>query len=249
MKFKYFNFLVFIQFIWLQTGIDIAKMMDAKGQPNNLKSTMTMVLTNKKGKSQTSIIKSISEGGGKKQIIWFLEPKINYGIALLKIEYDDKPDDMRLWLPAFKRVNRITTKKKSSSFMKSDLSYEDLYNRNLNKYDFILLRQENLNNVICYVLESTPNDQKNSGYSKHITWIDKKMLIPIKEESFDKSGKLYKTKEYTYSRIDTYDILSMIKVIDVQRKHSTHITFDDVVINSSIGNNLFQEMSLKRIPK
>ena len=133
--------------------------------------------------------------------------------------------------------------------MKSDLSYEDLYNRNINEYNFILIEKEENDNSNYYVLESIPNDKKNSGYSKHISLIEKKTLRPIKEESFDKSGKLLKTKEYSFNRIGDYDVLTNIKVINVQKDHSTVINFEDIIIDAKISNNLFQEMSLKRLPK
>ena len=47
-----------------------------------------------------------------KQIIWFLEPKDDRGVAFLKIEHNKKDDEMRMWLPAFKKVRRISAKKK-----------------------------------------------------------------------------------------------------------------------------------------
>ena len=65
-----------------------------------------------------------------------MEPKDDRGIAFLKIEHDDKDAEMRMWLPAFKRVRRISAKKRGDSFMGSDLSYEDLSSRELEKNDY-----------------------------------------------------------------------------------------------------------------
>jgi hypothetical protein len=58
-----------------QTGIEIAKMVDAKPSPKDMSNTTRMVLTNAKGKSRTNVMVSKSLDGNKKQIIWFLEPK------------------------------------------------------------------------------------------------------------------------------------------------------------------------------
>ena len=44
------------------------------------------------------------------------------GVAFLKIEHDNKDDEMQMWLPAFKKVRRISAKKKGDAFMGSDLS-------------------------------------------------------------------------------------------------------------------------------
>jgi hypothetical protein len=101
-------------------------MVDEKPTPEDMSNKTNMILTNSKGKSRTNTMASKSMDGNKKQIIWFLEPKDDKGVAFLKIEHDDKDDEMRMWLPAFKKVRRISAKKKGDSFMGSDLSYEDM---------------------------------------------------------------------------------------------------------------------------
>jgi len=87
-----------------QTGFEIAKMVDEKPSPVDMSNKTSMILTNKKGKTRTNAMMSKSMDGNKKQIIWFLEPKDDKGVAFLKIEHDDKDDEMRMWLPAFKKV-------------------------------------------------------------------------------------------------------------------------------------------------
>ena len=59
--------------------------------------------------------------------------------VFLKIEHENKDDEMKIYLPGFKKVRRISSKKKTDSFMGSDLSYEDMSNRNINeKYLYII---------------------------------------------------------------------------------------------------------------
>ena len=113
---------ILITFIFSQTGAEIAKMMDEKPIPNDMSNMTKMVLKNSKGKSRNNVMISRSTGGNEKQIIWFMEPKDDKGVAFLKIEHDNKHDEMRMWLPAFTKVRRISSKKKGDSFMGSDLS-------------------------------------------------------------------------------------------------------------------------------
>ena len=107
----------FITVLYGQSGNDIAKMMDERKQPKDMTSKTTMVLTNSKGKTRTSIIFSQLVDGGNKQILWFLAPADDKGVAFLKIEHNDKDDEMRMWLPAFNKIRRISSKKKGDSFM------------------------------------------------------------------------------------------------------------------------------------
>ena len=122
--------------VFSQSGRDIAEMIENRPAPDDLINQTVMILTNSKGKTRTHKMISKPKNGSEKQIIWFMEPKDDRGIAFLKIEHDNRDDEMRMWLPAFKKVRRISSKKKSDSFMGSDLSFEDLSNRRLNSNDY-----------------------------------------------------------------------------------------------------------------
>ena len=234
---------------WGQTGIEIAKMVDEKPTPRDMVNTTNMVLTNSKGKTRTNVMMSRSIDGNKKQIIWFLEPKDDRGVAFLKIEHNNKDDEMRMWLPAFKKVRRISSKRKGDAFMGSDLSYEDLTSRDLNEYTYKRLDDELVNSTQCFVLESKPNTFAKSSYSKHISWIDKENLNIVQEYSFDKRGALKKEKYFQHNKLKDYYVMNQIRVKDVQKQHTTEVTFESLEVDTGINPALFQEKNLKRIPK
>ncbi len=218
-----------------QSGFEIAKMVDEKPSPKDMSNTTRMVLTNAKGKSRTNVMVS--------------KPKDDKGVAFLKIEHDDKDDEMRMWLPAFKKIRRISSKKKGDSFMGSDLSYEDLSNRDLDKSEYTRLDDETINGVDCFVLEITPKKEAKSSYSKHTSWIDKNSLMAVKEESYDKSGALKKKKEFSYREMKGYFVMKRVFVEDVQKNRTTEVAFEDVKVDTGIKENLFQEKNLKRLPR
>tara|TARA_X000001036_G_C20389184_1_gene687980 strand:- start:231 stop:776 length:546 start_codon:yes stop_codon:yes gene_type:complete len=180
--------------------------------------------------------------------MWFLKPASDKGISFLKIEYDNKPDQMKLWLPAFKKIKRISSGKRSDSFMGSDMSYEDMSSRQRNEFDFKIIGKEVYKNIDCYILESTPRENLKTEYSKHLSWIDSSLLVSIKEESYDKSGSLLKEKYFSYLTIDDYQILKNVKVYNIPKKHSTQIKFDNIKLNNNLKDNIFHERSLKRLP-
>ena len=232
-----------------QSGYEIAKMVDERLAPRDLTNTTNMILTNSRGKTRTHTMISKSMDGNKKQIIWFLEPKDDKGVAFLKIEHDDKVDEMRMWLPAFKKVRRISSKKKGDAFMGSDLSYEDLSSRELNENDYNRMEDEPVNGIDCYVLEIIPKKEAKSSYTKHVSWIDMSTLTTVKENSFDKRGKLHKTKEFRYGQMGDYQVINRVFVRDTQNQHSTEVMFSDIEVDSGIDENLFHEKNLKRLPR
>ena len=246
---KKISFLLLIGWIFALTGDELAQQMDSRKTPIDSKVDLLMTLTNKKGKTRSSSLRSINKDDGAKQIIWFLAPADDKGVSFLKIEHNDHDDEMRMWLPAFKKIRRISAKKRSDSFMGSDMSFEDLSSRHMNEFQFFLIGQEVYESRTCHLLESKPKENIRTEYSHHVTWVDTTLLIPLKEESYDKSGQLLKEKYFSYTIIKEYQILSKIHVTNIQKKHSTTLNFENIELDTGVEDDLFHERYLKRLPK
>ena len=169
--------------------------------------------------------------------------------TFLKIEHDNQDDEMRMWLPDFKKIRRISSKRRGDSFMASDLSYEDLASREIEKYHYERKEDEAIDGVECFVVEVRPSDKVESSYQKHLSWINKSTLSVVKEESFDKRGELLKVKNFTHKKIKDYYIMSEIYVENVQKNHSTKLTIDKMEVDLGVKASLFQEKNLKRLPR
>jgi hypothetical protein len=240
---------LFISYLFGQTGFEIAKKADQRNTPKDMTTDLTMVLTNKKGRTRTSTLHSVSKDNAEKQIIWFLAPADDKGVAFLKIEREGADDEMRLWLPAFNKIRRISSSQKSDSFMGSDMSYEDMTSRELNEYTYELLGEKTLDDVLCYKLEVTPKPEAESNYSKFISWISKDEYLALKEESYDKSGNLEKVRTIEYVEQKEYIVPAKIFVKNVQNNHNTLLTFDELGLDTGIAEDFFQEKNLKRLPR
>ena len=180
-------------------GLAIAKQQKARDAGwKDSQSEMKMILRTASGRENIREIsvKSLEvSGDGDKSLMVFNEPKDVEGTAFLSFSHVGEPDDQWIFLPALKRVKRISSKKKSGSFMGSEFSYEDLSSFEVEKYSFKYLREEPCaDNLTCHVLESTPKDEY-SGYSKQISWVDTKELRSQKIDFYDRKGDLLKTME------------------------------------------------------
>ena len=83
----------------------------------------------------------------------------------------------------------------------------------------------------------------------HVTWIDTNLFLPLKEESYDKSGEILKQKYFRYIFINDYHILTEIQVTNIQKNHSTNLKFENIKLDTGVEDNIFQEMYLKRLPQ
>ena len=229
------------------TGIELAEKIESRKKPKDITSINAMTLTNKKGKTKTLTLLSISKGDSKKQMIWFLKPKKDKGIAFLKIEHEDKDDFMSMWLPGFSRFKRIKSSQKSDSFMGSDLSFEDLTNRTISDYNYKITE----NNDNEYTLESSPKGI-DSEYSRHVTKIkeiEENIYIATEEKSYDLNNELLKTKIFNFVKIDNYYIMDRLDVANVQKNHSTLLTVNEISLNNNFEDSKFSQRSLKIVPK
>ena len=158
--------------------------------------TMLMTLKNKNG--QTSIRRLHSKvlemkNDGDKSLLLFDSPADLKGTALLTFSHGLKTDDQWIYLPAFKRVKRISSRNKSGPFMASEFAFEDLSSQEIEKYNNTYLRQEVCaENMTCHVIESIPVYQ-DSGYTKLIRWIDTEEYRIVKTEFYDRKATLLKT--------------------------------------------------------
>ena len=106
-----------------------------------------------------------------------------------------------------------------------------------------------VNKVDCFVLETQPKKEAKSSYSKHVSWIDKKTLNLLQENSYDKRGELEKEKVFEYQYMKSYYILKRVFVNNLLEQHSTEVIITDIVADKGIEDDLFHEKNLKRLPR
>ena len=246
--YKYFLFLFYLTFSFLIsqeiTGYELATMIDQKKQPKNSKSEISMTLINiKKDRKKTKEMISISKDNGKKMLLFFKTPKRDKGVGFLKIESDDN-DKLSLFIPKLKKVRRISSSNQSDSFMGSDLSFEDMLSRDLDDFNYKIIKMEDG----FYILESICKDS-DSEYSRHISWITIDDLLTTKEESYDKNNKLLKEKLFDPVIIKEYHVISKIDVTNIQDQHRTILEINNLEVDGDISDDIFQEKNLKRFEK
>ena len=113
-----------------QRGLEIAQKMKAAGEGFiSDTSEMEMILIDSYGTRVSRKMKGTSmegQNGEDRAITEFLSPADVKGTKLLTHSHKGEDDDQWLYLPAMKRKKRISGGARSSSFMGSEFSYEDL---------------------------------------------------------------------------------------------------------------------------
>ena len=92
-------------------------------------SDVTMVLKNAKGDAferYLHVETLESDNDGDKHLFVFRKPRDIKGTAVLSHTHLNGHDDQWIYLPAFKRIKRISSATNSSAFVGSEFAYEDM---------------------------------------------------------------------------------------------------------------------------
>ncbi|MEZ8067131.1 outer membrane lipoprotein-sorting protein [Vibrio sp. FF145] len=212
--------------------------------------TMEMLLRNKQGESSSRLmrLKSLEvDNDGDKGLTIFDEPRDVKGTAFLNHSHITKSDDQWLYLPALKRVKRISSRNKSGPFMGSEFAYEDLSSFELGKYTFNYIEDAKIEGVDTFVLEQVPTD-KNSGYTMQKVWLDQQYYRPVQVEFYDRKGALLKTLSFQdYKQyLNQYWRARTMSMQNHQTGKSTVLTTTDLAFQTGLKDKDFQKNTLKR---
>ncbi|MEO1037859.1 MAG: outer membrane lipoprotein-sorting protein [Pseudomonadota bacterium] len=160
---------------------------------------LTMTLSDRSGRSTTremriDTLEKEREGVGDKSLTVFFSPPDVEGTALLSHAKILDPDDQWLYLPALRRVKRISSSNKSGPFVGSEFAFEDLTANELGKYDYRYVDTRDVDGMEMDVVECTPRYER-SGYSRLNCYFDTEIFQSRKIEFFDRGGQLLKTLE------------------------------------------------------
>ncbi len=135
---------------------------------------------------------------GDKLIIRFLSPAEIKGVAALTFENPGSSDDNWLYLPANKRVRRVSGANNTASFQGTEFTYEDLGALDPVEYEWRFLGKTTLTrgeeSIEVYKLGATPT-YSDTGYSRLEVLYSVDGFRQERIDYYDKAGKHLKTRD------------------------------------------------------
>ncbi|MBM9616321.1 outer membrane lipoprotein-sorting protein [Desulfobulbus rhabdoformis] len=231
------------------TGLAIMTRVDDRPDGEDRKSLMTMTLINKNGRKRIREVRNFSKdfGKDKKSVMVFLKPADVKETAFLSWEYDDpsREDDKWLYMPALKKVRRISGSSKNEYFMGSDFTYDDMGDRNVEEDTHTLLAEESVDGHDCWKVESIPVDPEDM-YTRKILWINKDADMIVKAEYYDKDGLLKIYRALDFIQQDGFWTLLKSEMDDVVRQHKTVMEMAKTEYDTGVKDSLFRVSTIQR---
>ncbi|ASD68223.1 outer membrane lipoprotein-sorting protein [Pseudoalteromonas piscicida] len=233
-------------------GYNIAAKADRSDRGFEVSSVdLKMRLIDKKGQETERLLtmktmEVADEDKGDKSLIIFNSPADVKETKLLSHAQIIDADDQWLYLPALKRVKRISSANKSGPFVGSEFAFEDFTAQELNKYSYEYVSEEACGELTCAVIDRFPK-YENSGYTKQRALIDTKDYQVRKIDFYDRKGSHLKTLS-----LDNYKLYQQaywrpltMTMENHQSGKKTILEFSDYQFDIALSARDFIKSSLK----
>ncbi len=240
-------------------GLAIAQETDRRDQGyHDTQSYMEMQLTNRNGDVSTrqlrnNTLENTDPNDGDWSVIIFDRPRDVKGTAMLTYAHILDPDEQWMYLPALKRIKRISSVNKSGPFMGSEFAYEDFSSQEVGKFSYKWLRDEpcpeetNVAERMCHVIERIPL-YEHSGYTKTIGWTDTVDYQSRKVDYYDRKGAFLKTLTFSDYRLymDKFWRAHDLFMKNHVNGKTTKLTWTKIDFKTGLTEKDFTQNSLKR---
>ena len=235
----------------------IMQQVNDRDDGDNSSADLTMTLVDKHGNERQRRIRSFNKDKGKdrQRIMFFLAPADVKDTAFLTYDYDapERDDDQWLYLPALKKSKRIASSDKSGAFMGSDFNYSDITRRNLDAYDFSLVREDEVRGRKAWLIEALPKNREEmeeTGYKKSLVFVDQESFVVVRAVHWTLDGNLLKYQDVPgLEKIDgiwTVTRMTMTTKKGKSTQHHTGLEFRDTRYNQDLPAEMF---SVRRLEK
>tara|TARA_R110002110_G_scaffold91264_2_gene237407 strand:- start:13069 stop:16263 length:3195 start_codon:yes stop_codon:yes gene_type:complete len=225
------------------------------GEQVTRKLTMTLIDRRGKERLRETVIYRKYYGEETRTVVFYLAPSNLRDTGFLIWDYpeSDKEDDQWLYLPAMRKVRRISAADRGDYFLGTDFTYEDIkLDGKLEPadYDFSLLTIEVNNDQNFYRLEGKPKNPdiaQELGYSKMEVVVDGSNWMVTEAEFWDLKGNPLKQLVVSdITRVDGVWTRGDLMVVNHQTGHQTHFVFTEVDYKTPVNDSLFSKRALER---
>jgi hypothetical protein len=240
-----------------QKAREIMQKVEDRDDGDNMTGQTEMILIDKNKKERRRKIKRFTKDKGEDtySIMFFQHPADVKDTGFLTYDYDDpdRDDDQWLFLPALRKTKRIASSDKSGSFMGSDLNYSDMTSRNLDDYDFKLMKVSEVRGKKVWVIESIPRSKDvidETGYKKSVLFIRHDNYVVVRAVNWTKDGGYLKYLDV--KKLELIDGIWIGTEMHVTKKkgkrtvHKTILKINDVKFNQDLSYDLF---TIRRLEK
>jgi len=235
------------------TADDIVQRVNAVDDGQHVSSQLSMLLTDSRGKERRRETMSYRKyfGDDKKTVFFYKSPANVKDTGFLTFDYAaaDQEDDQWLYLPALRKVRRISASDRGDYFMGTDFTYEDIkQNGHISIADYQLQRLPDDDGKL--MVKGTPKTTaiaQELGYGEVTFYIDPQNWIVVKSDYLDIKQVPLKTVQVTDIRmVDGIWTRHQLLAENHISGHRSLFIFSAVDYQQDVADHLFTQNTLRR---
>jgi hypothetical protein len=217
----------------------------------------TLTIVDSRGRERVREIAAVSKlydgGATEKRLIRFRAPADVEGTGFLTFDYEDRDDDMWLFMPALRKTRRIVSSEKAKNFMGSEFTYADMTPPSLDDFTYTLLGEAERQGVSCWEIEVVPVDEDvadENGFSRRVVCVGKQDFVIRHAVYYDLDGERH--KELNVLEVKEVDPegrkfrpLHMVMVNHLEDRQSI-LKVSQIVFNPDVKDEYFTTRYLER---
>ncbi len=228
---------------WAQESLSaeqvLARIDAAAAAPRDQDFEARLLLSDKAGNRSERTLRMYQKGADRR-MARFLSPADQKGISVLTL-----PDgSIYLYLPAYKKVKRIASHVKNSSFAGTDFTYEDM---EAVKYSDKYTASLEPGDENHYVLDLTPRAGQETAWSRLRVWALKDSFLPVTMEYYDRKGALARRMtSAAVEKIKGYWVAKEREMHDLASDHRSRMVLTNIRFDTGLSDELFTTRYLER---
>lgn len=190
---------------------------------------------------------SLDAGTLRKSIMRIDKPSIKRGLTLISYNYPTGKDKEWIYFPSAKKSRAIGESGRSSSFLNSNLSFEDLTGWNFQDFTYRYEGEHSVSSDLgggtTYAVEANPQ-HIDTQYSKLVFYIDNQTYLP-KQINFYTKGGLQNKSVYFHSFTSCGEncfVPSDFEMLNVIMGSRTRVTWRDIEFGVKVEDSLLASL-------
>ena len=217
---------------------------------NDMQGVVSLTLTNPLGQQKNRQLQVQSKKNARdemKMLMRFTSPADVKDTAFLVIEHKQGEDDRRLYLPALRRVQRISAAGAGGNFMSSDFTFYDIGRPKIEDWNFSFGKGDE--KCATVVIGEAARDQviRDTGYSRIVWCVNARDFMIVSADYYDKDQEHFKTlKARKVEIIGNAPFTTDMLMQNLITKHRSEMVFSQLRTNTGIADSAFNERALRQ---
>jgi len=231
------------------TGEEIAREADRRRTTKSQFYDGSLKVIDAKGKTRDKGWRfwRLGYGGESKTVLQFTSPAEVAGVSLLTVTKAGREDEQWMWTPAIQRDRRIAAQEKSTKFLGTDFTYEDLEERVVDDYAYGLEGEEPCEGGSCWIVSSTPHAGKKSQYSRSLSAIRRGDYALMKLELFVSGKPRRRLVLSDHRAVQGVVTPHRLVMFDLEKESRTELTLTGLRYDLGVEDSFFTVRSLQEL--